>query len=132
MTKDGLLFGWGKISKLGCGVLKTLDESLVYDIINPIELMKNIEYVTTNTNHTIVVTKDQQIWGWGIGEYFSNNFYHDAEKPINLTQELQGENGRKIKKIQAGFNFTVILRENNEIEVIGNASDITVGPKDFT
>lgn len=94
--------------------------------------MKNIEYVTTNTNHTIVVTKDQQIWGWGIGQYFSNNFYHDAEKPINLTQELQGENGRKIKKIQAGFNFTVILRENNEIEVIGNASDITVGPKDFT
>ena len=110
MTKDGVLYGWGKISKLGCGILKTLDESLVYDIINPIELMKNIEYVTTNINHTIVVTKDQQIWGWGIGEYLSNKLYKDVEKPINLTEELQGENGRKIKKIQAGFNYTVILR----------------------
>ena len=67
LTKDGLLYGWGSINMLGCGTLKDVSEREVFDIVNPIELMKNVEYVSTNKNHTIVVKKDGQIFAWGLG-----------------------------------------------------------------
>ena len=45
LDAEGVLYGWGECMYLGVDELKDREENVVQDIINPIEIAKNIERV---------------------------------------------------------------------------------------
>lgn len=94
--------------------------------------MKDVESVSTNKDHTIVMKKDGQVLAWGLGQLFSNHLRGPIEKPINMTDELQRINERKIKTVKAGYRFTVIVRDNDEIDIVGSETIVEVPKESFT
>lgn len=71
LTKEGDLFGWGECRMLGCGPLLDLKEAAIPDILNPIQIMSKIEFVTAAFDHAIAITKDRRFLAWGNSLSFS-------------------------------------------------------------
>lgn len=87
LTKEGDLYGWGLTKLLGCGVLKDSKESEIEDIVNPVDIMGNIDFVSSNKEHTIVRTKGNKMLAWGNAHYFSNKLEGYFDKPVDITAE---------------------------------------------
>ena len=49
-----------------------------------------------------------------------------------MTEELQREGDGKINKIRAGYRFTVIVRANNEVDIVGTDSIVEVKKDSFS
>jgi hypothetical protein len=56
LDTEGVLYGWGECKYLGVAELKDREEAVVFDIINPIRIMNNIESITTGFDHCIATT----------------------------------------------------------------------------
>jgi hypothetical protein len=85
LDTKGVLYGWGICKFLGINNLLDKQEKIVIDIVNPIELMKDIEFVSAGFDHVVAFTKDRRIIGWGNVSSFSRKELKFAWLPLDIT-----------------------------------------------
>lgn len=86
------------------------------DIVNPIEIMRDIRSITSGFSHTVAVTKDGRVLGWGEASNFSNR-EDFASLPVDLTEEYGHRDD--IVQIKAGKGYTAVLTTKNTIHIHG-------------
>lgn len=84
--KHGDLYGWGEAQYLGIDDLKDKNENVIKDFANPLVVASGIEYVSTGSDHTVALTKDRKVIGWGNTRAFSNKTTNFAKRPIDITE----------------------------------------------
>lgn len=111
----GVLYGWGVCKYLGVKQLQDSQERIIMDIVNPIEIMKDVKSITCGFDHAVVVMKDGRVLAWGESSCFSNreNF---AFLPVDLTEEYGHD---EIVQIKAGKGYTAVLAKANTIHIHG-------------
>ena len=91
------------------------------DTINkctPQELkLPNVELISSGGNTRIAITKDDNIWVWGL-----LNRCHTI-----IPQKIQYSEKINVKSISCGCHHIVILTEHNEMYGIGSTSDGQLG-----
>lgn len=87
------------------------------DIINPIILMKRIEYISAGLDHCVAITHKNRIIAWGNPSAFSDKITHFAKEPVDVTEEYGGR--ETIKLLKAGHGFTAFVTHDNTIHIIG-------------
>jgi alpha-tubulin suppressor-like RCC1 family protein len=61
------------------------------DIVNPIQICKNIERVAVGYDHCVATTKDGRFLAWGNAPAFSKSAKAFATTPIDVTEEYGGK-----------------------------------------
>lgn len=117
LNTEGVLFGWGDCQYLGISDLRDREEQVVPDIINPIILMKRIEYISAGLDHCVAITHNNRIIAWGNPSAFSERITHFVKEPIDITEEYGGR--EDIKLLKAGHGFTALVTQDNTIRIIG-------------
>lgn len=114
---DGRLLAWGNnaYGQLGNGQ----PYPILFDP-KPIKGMTQTELVAAGDNHTLAVTKDGKLYGWG-----SNRAHQISAESAEqyITPRLIGTyNG--VKKLQAGEDFSLLLLNNGQLYGWGNLQRI--------
>lgn len=112
----GTLYGWGLCKYLGIKQLQDSQERIVMDIVNPIEIMRDIKSIACGFSHTVAMTKDGRVLGWGEASSFSSR-EEFACLPVDLTEEYGHRD--EIVQIKAGKGYTAVLTSNNVIHIHG-------------
>lgn len=86
--------------------------------------MSEVESVSTNIMHTVVLTKKKRVLAWGRATYFSDKVNGFVQTPIDVTDEFVEQS--PIKKIKAGINYTVALREDNTLKIVGSETILQI------
>ena len=71
LTTTGDLYAWGNCEYFGREHL-THKEEKIFDIVQPILVMKGIEDVSCGRSHLVCQTKDNKFIGWGNKRGFKN------------------------------------------------------------
>jgi hypothetical protein len=100
--------------------LKDREENTVADIVNPIQIAKNIESVSAGFDHCVATTKDGRILGWGNTAAFSKKQHGFASTPVDVTEEYGGRENVRI--VRAGRLYTALLTDGNTIRIVGQES----------
>jgi alpha-tubulin suppressor-like RCC1 family protein len=61
---------------------------VIKDIVNPIQILSDIEQVSTNILHTVVMTKNKRVLAWGRACNFSNRLQGNYTNPVDITEEF--------------------------------------------
>lgn len=111
----GVLYGWGVCKYLGVRQLQDSQERIIMDIVNPIEIMKDVKSITCGFDHAVVVMKDGRVLAWGEASSFSSR-EDFAFLPVDLTEEYGHD---EIVQIKAGKGYTAVLTKDNTIHIHG-------------
>lgn len=84
--KHGDLYGWGQAEYLGIDDLKDKNQNVIKDFSNPLVVATGIQYVSIGSDHTVAITKDKRILGWGNAAAFSHKIKTFAKKPVDITE----------------------------------------------
>lgn len=59
------MYGWGLCRNLGKGILKDGNDEEIENICKEIEIMENVYKVSAGRDHTLAITTEGKVYGWG-------------------------------------------------------------------
>lgn len=130
---NGAVVGWGRnISGEACGRQSVSGQPVPRPCVVTFEngqVLSNVKAVYTGTYYSIAVKNDGTVVGWGNDDADQScpdgHFYHS--NPFNLAAPcVWGINNPK--KIAAGGNFTVVLKQDNTVAYTGAYTNPNYAP----
>jgi alpha-tubulin suppressor-like RCC1 family protein len=79
--------------------------------------LPNIKKISCGYRHTIAITTNNEIWGWGANTDYELNL--DDRKCYKIPQKLNLSNIKNIRKIVCGKNISIAITELNDIYIWG-------------
>ena len=101
ITDDGILWGWGHnaYGQLGIGTAGYIYSEHAF-VLRPVPIMENVRTVSAASSHTMAITFDEELWGWG------------SNRSANLGIGVENVN-RDDERLNEGFRLTPILVMEN-------------------
>ena len=129
VTSEGELFTWGSSEGGQLGQQDSLEASITSPtrVEYLAERGLKISQVSCGEAHTVVLTNEDQVWGWGMSLYgqlglgFSGDSFEPGEgmfrsrvlEPKEITQYMPPE--ITVSKVICGAAFTMFLTTENEL-----------------
>jgi alpha-tubulin suppressor-like RCC1 family protein len=122
--------GNNNYGQLGFG--DTTDRKVFTKVTRPSTMTSNVKDIYSETNHTVLLTNDNEIWSCGynsngqlgFGDTTDRNIFTKVTKPSTMTSN--------IKELVCGYSHTVLLTNDNEIWSCGYNSNGQLGLGDNT
>ncbi len=90
---------------------------------DPARAMTEIDQVSTGVSYTIILKKNGTLWGTGHNEYgqLGDNTQDNRANPVQvLTAPLpEGRAMTEVDQVSAGYNHSMILKENGSLWAVG-------------
>ncbi|MDR2648641.1 MAG: hypothetical protein LBB94_02840 [Clostridiales bacterium] len=111
VNADGELFTWDNKGEIVIGT-----NDYVY---SPKKIRDNVRYASNNDNHTVIITRDNELWAYGSNRHgqLGDGTNMDRPTPVKVMED--------VAYAETGRNFTVILKTNGEIWVCGSSHAYT-------
>ncbi|MBE7045603.1 MAG: hypothetical protein E7397_08720 [Ruminococcaceae bacterium] len=90
------------------------------DIYTPIKIMEHVAQVSNGGTHTLIVTKDNELWGYGWNEFGQLGL---SEEYYDTPQKLM----RHVRQAAAGENHSIILKTDGSVWTFGENSKGQLG-----
>ena len=68
-TTDNTLWAWGGNNHGRIGISRGIDLNVSHVVTEPIAVMDNVVSVNATSGHTMAITSDDTLWGWGANRY---------------------------------------------------------------
>ena len=113
LTSDNKVYGWGS-NHLGQLGLKIVNQTKLYKPVLIEDLNDiNIKQISCGSGHTLVLTSDGMVYGWGRNTYGQIGCGKELGKKISVIVKL--ELLPKIKSIHCSFNKSFVLTDNGMV-----------------
>lgn len=112
ITSDGTLWGWGNNDRGQVGIGRVANPPRA--AINVTEIMEDVIVVSAGSSHTMAITSDNVLWGWGSNTWggLGDGTTDDRHSPIKIMEDVIA--------VSAGFNRTVAITSDNVLWGWGN------------
>ena len=130
LTNSGDLYGWGECLYLGREQLTDLNDKAVIDIVLPIQVMKDIEWISCGVTHAVAGTKNGRIIAWGDARGFSNSKGEKHHQlPTDITDLVTKQLGSDpLQQAACGNKFTALTTRKG-LSLLGQVEEF--GARDF-
>ena len=121
ITADGILYGWGDndYGQLGDGTTISRAPRSHMESVDPVAIMDDVVYVSSGTNHTMAITSDGTLWGWGSNNagQVGDNTTIDRSSPVEIMSD--------VITVSSGSNYTMAITADGTLwgwgsRLIGN------------
>ncbi|MDR1559054.1 MAG: hypothetical protein LBS84_05005 [Clostridiales bacterium] len=105
VSAEGELFTWDNKGESVIGA---------YDFVySPEKIRENVKYASNNDNHTVIITRDNELWAYGSNRHgqLGDGTNTDRPVPVKVMDD--------VAYAETGRNFTVILKTNGEVWTCG-------------
>lgn len=121
ITNDGSLYIWGDNGYGQLGIGKNENNSLEYNVLNPIKIMDDIKSVKLVGNCSSAISQDGSLymWGYNYNEWLGDIYTLYKITPIKITSN--------VKCAEFGSDNVAIVSSDNSLYIFGNNGYGTIG-----
>ena len=130
LSNQGVVYGWGLWGEAS-------NVSLSKKLVNPTDLSKNVilensdffSYVTSGEQHSLVLSNDGRLFGFGSGEKRQLGYsdYLFKSSLVEITEIFSFTNNEKITFVACGDDFNIVLTNKNRVFSFGSDEDGQLG-----
>ncbi|KAK1419253.1 hypothetical protein QVD17_28417 [Tagetes erecta] len=127
VTMEGEVQSWGRNQngQLGLG---TSEDSLVPQKIEAFQGI-NVKMVAAGAEHTVAITEDGELYGWGWGRY--GNLGLGDRKDRNIPEKASIISGEKMVLVACGWRHTISVSSSGDLYTFGWSKYGQLGHGDF-
>lgn len=108
LNEDGTLWSWGYNSNGQLGDGTTINRSTPVAVMD----MKDVKEVAAGNEHTVALKNDGTVWSWGYNRYYKLGYGNGWS---NYTIPGKVDRISDVKEIAAGYDHTVVLKEDGTV-----------------
>lgn len=106
-------FGYNYFGQLGTAVNNHTNNP----IITPVKIMDNVRFVSADTNHTLVITENNELWTFGWNR--DGQLGHSENTGTMLANPTPKKIMEHVRMATGGSYHTVVVTENSELWTFG-------------
>lgn len=127
VTMEGEVQSWGRNQngQLGLG---TIEDSLVPQRIEAFQGI-TVKMVAAGAEHTVAITEDGDLYGWGWGRY--GNLGLGDRKDRNIPEKVSIISGEKMVQVACGWRHTISVSSSGDLYTYGWSKYGQLGHGDF-
>nr|KAJ0208253.1 hypothetical protein LSAT_V11C500282280 [Lactuca sativa] len=127
VTMEGEVQSWGRNQngQLGLG---TIEDSLVPQKIEAFQGI-TVKMVAAGAEHTVAITEDGDLYGWGWGRY--GNLGLGDRKDRNIPEKASVISGEKMILVACGWRHTISVSSSGDLYTFGWSKYGQLGHGDF-
>ncbi|KAL4588365.1 hypothetical protein LXL04_001249 [Taraxacum kok-saghyz] len=127
VTMEGQVQSWGRNQngQLGIG---TIEDSLVPQKIEAFQGI-TVKMVAAGAEHTVAITEDGDLYGWGWGRY--GNLGLGDRKDRNIPEKVSIISGEKMVQVACGWRHTISVTSSGDLYTYGWSKYGQLGHGDF-
>ena len=124
LKADGTVWATGKndVGQCGTATSDSTISNLTQVKLPNLAPLTNVVKISTGLSHTIALTKDGKVYGWGLNSYgqLGTNDKINSNCAVEMLNSLGTEAVENIIDIEAGRWFSTILTENGNVYGVGS------------
>ena len=108
ITNDGVLWRWGTTYG-SFSVVRAYGVPRSLRSLTPVRVMDNVAYVSTGWRHTMAITNDGVLWGWGDNRF--GNLGDGTTTPSRIPVRIMDN----VASVSAGSNHTIAITNDGAL-----------------
>jgi hypothetical protein len=129
LTSDGKVYGWGEnnYGQLGDGSTTTRHTPTAVDMTGALA-GKTVTRVAANSDHSLALTSDGKVYGWGYNNYGQLGDGLTTDNPVPTAVDMTGAlAGKTVTQIAAGYYHSLALTSDGKVYSWGDNSYSQLG-----